>query len=354
MSFLMPIIVSVKDRRECVMKKEYILSLILVSFLGSCAHSTKVPELRVGLVNFVAGQVFISGPSGKEVQAKPGDPLASKMSVRTVGETSLCEIYFDNTAVKVSGNSVLAVDTILYGKGMTESTGLVLKKGESFVTTPKLLKNSSFTMKTSTAVAAVRGTEFFVSAAHTSTKVSCLSGKVEVAGKNGTADSAVLIAADETSVAKTSANPDKNALSEKEKATLSAKGHVEPLTADNAVTFEKIRSSDSETIKRLHELLISFLEERSVAGTYTPTIQAAEKESEISVPEKSAAVVIPVKENPVMVPSMHMIFPTGDLSATDKNIRSIEVLAPVRVQQRKTAPGGQTVPPFETNPYFFE
>lgn len=347
------------------MKKEHLIALILVSFFGSCAHSPKVPELRVGLVNFVAGQVFISGPSGKEVQAKPGDPLAGKMSVRTVGEASLCEIYFDDTAVKVSGNSVLAVDTVLYGKGLSESTGLVLKKGESFVRAPKLLKGSSFTIKTSTAVAAVRGTEFFVSAAGSSTTVSCLSGKVEVAGKNGTADSAVVISGDEASVAKTTSDPDKKALSENEKKTLTAKSHVEPRTAGNTDTLEKIRSCDADTIKRLKDRLNSFLKERSVAGTSAPAVsvpEADKNEESLPVTEKAAALplaektadVSPVRENPMMIPSMRMMFPAGDLSAADKNVRHIEVLAPARVQQRKTVPGGQTVPPYATNPYFFE
>ena len=76
---------------------------------------------------------MISGPSGKEFPAKPGDPLTDRMSVRT-GAKSICEIYFDNTAVRLAENSVLSMQTLFYGKGLSENTGLALRKGESFST----------------------------------------------------------------------------------------------------------------------------------------------------------------------------------------------------------------------------
>ena len=105
-----------KEKGYNTMKKLCCAILVSASVLWSCSRSDKVPEIRAGLVNFTSGTVMISGPSGKEFAAKPGDPLVDKMTVRT-GSKSVCEIYFDNTAGKISDESPVGAALMNHGVG---------------------------------------------------------------------------------------------------------------------------------------------------------------------------------------------------------------------------------------------
>jgi hypothetical protein len=350
------------------MKKLYFLILISASLLWSCSRSGNVPELRVGLVNFVAGTVLLSGPSGKEIAAKPGDAVADTMSIRTVGEGSMCELYFDNTAVKIQGSSTLAMGAIFYGKGLSENTNLILKQGQSFVNAPKLLKGSAFRVKTSTSVAAVRGTEFYVIEGTLST-ISCLSGKVAVAVKGQTEMDAPVISPNEEIVTSRSGTAEKRMISDSRRDRFASQRATTPLTVKNAETFEKIRECDKETISRLKNEIAAFItpkalsyatshsakekQEASIGAQETEVKEiqseaAAEKPAVDTIPEHSVPETIPAAapvKHQETVASAPSIKTSGPKYPIDTTVR----------QQKKSSSGGQTTPPFESSlPYFLE
>ena len=359
-----------------IMKKLYCLILISASLLWSCSRSGNVPELRVGLVNFVAGTVILSGPSGKETAAKPGDAVADTMNIRTVGDASMCELYFDNTAVKIQGNSTLAMGAIFYGKGLSENTNLVLKQGQSFVSAPKLLKGSAFRVKTSTSVAAVRGTEFFVTEGTLST-IACLSGKVAVAVKGKTELDAPVISADEEIVTSRSGTAEKRMISDSKRDRYAAQRTTTPLTKANAGTFEKIRACDKATIDRIKREIASYITPKALSYATSHaakekqeiTVGAQETEVEESEVEEAREIQPAAAEERLSVDSVpqHSVPETMPASAPVKHQETVASAPEIKTpgpkypldstvrQQKKSSSGGQTTPPFESSlPYFLE
>ena len=232
-------------------------------------------------------------PFGSVRKRSPGetwDPFGERMSVRTEGDTSLCEIYFDNTAVKISGTCVLKADSLLYGKGLSQSAKLSLEKGVLCISAPKLLKNSIFSVKTTTAVAAIRGTEFLVSASGSGTTVSCLSGKVAVSVISQTQTPEEIISADETLVVNGSSNSGKKSMTAQERNLLSSQIHIDPLNADNAGTFDNIRKCDTATINRIKAQLESFYTMEHGSGIQTSAAQPGEVNTQAAaIPENHPA-----------------------------------------------------------------
>ena len=359
------------------MKKLCCAIIVAVSFLGACSRTGKTPEIRVGLVNFTAGTVIISGPAGKEVPAKPGDPLADRMTVRT-GEKSVCEISFDNTSIRLAENSILAMEKLYYGKGLAETTDLALRKGEIFTAAPKLIKGSSFSIKTTTAVAAVRGTQFFVTEGKTST-VSCTEGKVAVicTGASGARES--IISAGEEVAASRGNVAEKRIISSERREQFASRSALAPMTKENADTFEKIRANDPETIRRIKDQLASFYALRGGAsGSFAVNADAAPA-AEISVPvPQSVSDTLPAEEfaapesvfaqpaptaAPAIQPSASAPIatapqPKAEPAAEAPALKPKKVYAGAqapREQQKKGSTGGQSAPPYESSlPYFLE
>ncbi|MGL4370127.1 MAG: FecR family protein [Spirochaetota bacterium] len=321
--------------------KKYTVSVLLLSsiILCSCARSPEVPSLRVGLVNFVSGTVLISGPSGATASARPGDPISGKMTVTTVGAKSFCEIYFDDTAVKVFGDTVVSAEAVAYGQGLSERSDLAVAKGEAFILSPKLMKGSSLTVKTPTAVAAVRGTEFFVRAGKASS-VSCLSGKVEVSSAADPLSSGMICSGQK-------ARSDSNGVAVSdipagEKESCLAKSHAGPVSGTNAALFAKIRSNDSETIRLLRKRLSVFLYQGNRRGDNSAPEQMPFPEDSVPLSVKDA----PVSEEEA---DAEQAVPVCAVTEIKKSSPS-PVSAPKEergvCRQSKTVSGGCTVPPY--------
>lgn len=362
------------------MKKLCCVIFVSASFLCACSRTGKTPEIRVGLVNFASGNVTISGPSGKEFPAKPGDPLADRMTVRT-GEKSICEICFDSTSIRLAENSELAMEKLFYGKGLSESTGLSLKKGDVFTAAPKLIKGSSFSIKTSTAVAAVRGTQFFVSEGKTTT-ISCTEGKVAVICVGASGAGETVISAGEEAASSRGDIAEKRIISSERREQFASRSALAPITEKNAGTFEKIRANDPETIRRIKEQLAQFYASRGGAsGSFAVTNAEKTPAAEISVPVQQAADPLPLEEYaapetvfaPAAPPSASAAAPSSPASSSPiaaapqtetEAAAEAPVLKPRKVysgalapreQQNKGSTGGQTAPPYESSlPYFQE
>jgi hypothetical protein len=230
------------------MKRLIFVPILFIAVIISCSNAEK--KYKVGLVNFVSGKAFIIGASGKEVPAKQGMPVDINMKVKTVGAKSLCEIYFNDNAVKVFGDSTVAVEWLTNNKktGADESV-LVLNNGRVFTRVKnKLAKDDTFIVKTPTCVAAVRGTEFFVSENGNNSHVSCLDGKVEVRDRAKKGKPAIISDKEEALTVK-GKTTSKKPINDKRMAALNKDADIKPVTENNQRLFTKLENGDSSTVK---------------------------------------------------------------------------------------------------------
>ena len=169
------------------MKKIFVMTLSSVLLLSYCTKKDKKFTVALsGIINFAIGDVLLKDSSG-ERKASVGDQILSGTVIITKGVKSMTDIYIGDSAVKIMGDSTVAFDSLI-ADGVTgaETVSIIVENGKTFSRIiKKLSKDDSFTVKTKTAVAAVRGTEFFVSEENGKTSVSCLDGKVSVSDLKG-------------------------------------------------------------------------------------------------------------------------------------------------------------------------
>ena len=120
----------------------YFLIIALLS-LSQCSH--KVKPYKVGLVNFLRGNVTIIAKNGNESKAVIGMPVDVGMSVRT-GADSICEIYFNDNVIKLMGDTDFTVKHLTYNmKEKRDESSFFLSNGEIFTRVKKsFLKMMSF------------------------------------------------------------------------------------------------------------------------------------------------------------------------------------------------------------------
>jgi hypothetical protein len=229
-----------------------ILMLTYTVFFVSCSKTVK--PYRVGLINSVIGEAQVIGVNGAATPARPGIPLDKGMKIKTIGKKSICEVYFNDNAIKVFGDSEVKVEWLTYNmKTNADETALLVDKGRVFAkVTRKFMKDDAFIVKTNTTVAAVRGTEFFVSSSGASSNVSCLDGKVEVHNK-ALKNAPVAISEKEESTSIKGKKPTKSPIQPKREKILKSDSNVQPVTQKNKEIFEKLDRGDSATVKSIRE-----------------------------------------------------------------------------------------------------
>lgn len=128
----------------------------------------------------VAGNVMVTLPDGKTKQAIVGEKLQIGSSVATAEKSKLNLKFADATVLSVEPLSVLNLDTLsMYSGGGMVDTKLKLQRGRVDVkANPKHDPGNQFQIITPTAVAAVRGTEFRVSAQDARVTQETLQGEV--------------------------------------------------------------------------------------------------------------------------------------------------------------------------------
>ena len=188
--------------RGITMKKTAVLISVFAMLIAvGCKKEEKRPLAVAvnGIVNFTVGKVTIDN-KGAVADAKPGDTISEGMKITTVGPKSIAEIYIGENALKITGNSSLVVArcAIVDGGYVTDLT--VEKGGVFSKISKKLEKNDSFNVKTRTAVAAVRGTEFMVEDLESGSNIACVDGKVEVADAQNPEKSVTLDQKEEVTV----------------------------------------------------------------------------------------------------------------------------------------------------------
>lgn len=229
--------------RGCV-----VLCALSVIIFGGCSKSPTKPY-RVGLVNFVTGKVEITGPGGKVFPAQVGTPVDEGMTITATGKNSLCEIYIRDTALKLFGGSRLEISRLGYAsRSAGEQTAMTLGEGRLFLrVAKKLSKDDQFGIRTPLCVAAVRGTEFFV----TKSDISCLDGKVEVKSVKSKSAPSVTVADGESAQPSAGAGVKKKELAKDAQKKLAADAKVRDIEKKNQELFDRLEKGDKDALSGL-------------------------------------------------------------------------------------------------------
>lgn len=163
-----------------------LLSVLFGMTFISCGTKDKVEEDAVKPADNSAKIVFIIGDVKIEsvtatVKALMDMPLSPGSSIVT-GAKSQCNLLIGKDSyISVRENSKLQLDSLVKSVDGLESSSVELKVGKLVVNPKKLMKDESFSVKTPTAVAAVRGTKFVVeSETGKQVRVAVVEGKVEM------------------------------------------------------------------------------------------------------------------------------------------------------------------------------
>jgi len=155
--------------------KKYIfaLSAILAGILiGGCSQK-EVDEYA--MVTFMIGDVK---KNSAEVQI--GD-LIKENDMIVTSDNSFCDIKIGESIIRIKSLSNVKIST-LFKNGNIENTTIGLDAGKMLCKPKKLLKDENFFVKTPTAVAGVRGTQFAVETdKELTTRIKVFKGEVKVA-----------------------------------------------------------------------------------------------------------------------------------------------------------------------------
>jgi hypothetical protein len=148
--------------------------VFLVSFLLMLSlNCTKEVEDHAAVIFFV-GEVKINGAS-----VGIGDSINENDTVIT-GTLSSCDIKIGDSIIRIKERSRVIISQLLK-KGLFENVEIGLDIGKMLCKPKKLMKTESFMVKTPTAVAGVRGTQFTVEAdRRKTTRIKVFNGKVKV------------------------------------------------------------------------------------------------------------------------------------------------------------------------------
>ncbi len=160
-------------------KQRYCLSSFLfpvVLFLVSCGGSPAVDEFSL-TARYIIGDVHIESAAGNR-NVSVGDSIKKGDTIVTGKKSQIDLVYGTRGLLRIQENSLMKVADLNEKTG--GNTGLELNQGKLFVSISKLSRGSSFTVKASTTLAAVRGTSFRLSSDAGKSRIDVVSGKVNV------------------------------------------------------------------------------------------------------------------------------------------------------------------------------
>ncbi len=136
-------------------------------------------EVKVQITN-VKGTVEVSIKEGVWIPAKDGMEISMGDKIKTNAESSCALKWMDGNLVKVYPLSFLKVEDARKD-GNVENSSLSLEKGKMYAKVKKLTSSkSTYIIKTPSAVAGVRGTEFMTSFTENKTECAVLEGSITV------------------------------------------------------------------------------------------------------------------------------------------------------------------------------
>lgn len=158
------------------MKKRIFMLVLLAAVMALPACRKAAPDTIT--VQFTVGDVKIAS-AGSEKPAQAGDVLAYDDSIIT-GAASFADLHFGTRGViRIAENSSIKV-TALKTESGTDQTQLDMDRGRIVAVMAKLSKESGFSVKTRTTIAAIRGTSFMVVSDPRDSRIYVLKGKILV------------------------------------------------------------------------------------------------------------------------------------------------------------------------------
>ncbi|MGL4368827.1 MAG: FecR family protein, partial [Spirochaetota bacterium] len=157
--------------------KRTIAFVVVLGIMGFVSCSKQSGTSAIAVICTI-GSVSVVTQSGEKTLSV-GDTLSAGDEI-VAGAGSLADIQFGSeSVVRVFQSTRFKIDSSVIGKNESVNA-LSMGSGKLFVASSKLSKNSSFKIKTNTAVAAVRGTSYMISSDGKTSNVSVLSGKIKV------------------------------------------------------------------------------------------------------------------------------------------------------------------------------
>jgi hypothetical protein len=173
----------IRLRPVAIFSKAAITLTILTLVLSGCSDSKKTTkdagediEHLKGVITFQIGDVQVQRPDQDFAPLSISDKVTRGDVIRTGANSQVTIQVSDMAVVKILANSLVEVQA-LFGKD--EGT-IYAKDGKVLTKMNKLVKGQSFNVKTPTAVASVRGTEFMASVENGKSTVAVKEGKVAV------------------------------------------------------------------------------------------------------------------------------------------------------------------------------
>lgn len=155
--------------------KKYIVAISVVMtgvLIGGCSLK-EVDEYA--MVTFMIGDV-----KKNSVEVQMGD-IIKENDIIVTADNSFCDVKIGESIIRIKSLTNVKIST-LFKKGNVENTTLGLDSGKMLCKPKKLLKEENFVVKTPTAVAGVRGTQFSIEAdKEQTTRIKVFKGEVKVA-----------------------------------------------------------------------------------------------------------------------------------------------------------------------------
>ncbi len=284
-------------------RKNIIFGIFLFMFIG-CSE----PKEEHAVISFMIGNV-----EKNKVEAHIGD-IVKKDDIIETGVNSFCDLKIGDSLIRVKAKSNLTVSSLLDFKG-NDNIVLGLSTGKMLCKPKKLLKSERFIVKTATAVAGVRGTQFSVEADRLkTTRIKVFKGKVKVAKRIKQLESKV----DE--VLKLSTG-----LQKEEKVIITAK---EVAKAEKSVEKSLKREtayggSETNVLQDVVEQNLKIITvQRGDVEKFAPSDFARENQEIIAVTEKPKKVIVRLKK--VIKKTIEKPVPLGRLVVTEYDVYFIK------------------------------
>ncbi len=163
-----------------------VFTLCFTAALSFCIRTGYAADKPVASIHNIQGEVQLRGAGDEEwTAAREGDKLFEGSQLKTGPDSQALLVWNRGHAVKVFELTRLTLDELSLKKA-SEKTSMNILKGKAFVRAKKLLKKeSTFTIRTPTAIAGVRGTEFLVDVRGGASSFSMLSGLLGISAESG-------------------------------------------------------------------------------------------------------------------------------------------------------------------------
>ncbi len=201
-----------QDKRGISMKKRRITGIITGFAVLFCFVScTKGKLEKKGIITFTVGQVTLTDTTGKNKPAQITDTITPGMTLTTDARSEATIQVTGLGLLRVLQNSRVEITSLFATAG---GSLINVRSGALFSKITKMKKGGRYRVKTPTALASVRGTEFLTryDVAKKQATVALRSGKVEVTAtekaekaapaKNVTPGQVILISAAQTDIRK--------------------------------------------------------------------------------------------------------------------------------------------------------